>query len=73
MNEKIGSLMYLSPEIIEGKEFDSKCDIWATGCIIHIMFTGIAPYMTDKQGILKKLIVKMPVNWDRDSLKNVSK
>ncbi|XP_030635280.1 uncharacterized protein LOC115816466 [Chanos chanos] len=30
-----GALSYISPEILEGKTYDEKSDIWALGCVLY--------------------------------------
>ena len=44
MNEKyastfIGTNYYMAPEVIRGKIYNNKIDIWALGCIIYELFT----------------------------------
>jgi tetratricopeptide (TPR) repeat protein len=36
----LGTLHYMAPEQLEGKEADSRSDIWAFGCLLYEMFTG---------------------------------
>jgi eukaryotic-like serine/threonine-protein kinase len=36
----LGTFQYMSPEQIEGREADTRSDIWAFGCIVHEMLTG---------------------------------
>jgi NIMA (never in mitosis gene a)-related kinase len=30
-----GTPYYTSPEIWQGKKYDSKCDVWSLGCLIY--------------------------------------
>ena len=39
-----GTPYYTSPEIWKGQQYDSKCDIWALGCIIYEMCTLLPPF-----------------------------
>jgi serine/threonine protein kinase len=36
----VGTLQYMAPEQLEGKEADSRADLWALGLVIHEMVTG---------------------------------
>ena len=40
----IGTPYYLSPEIIEGKPYDSKSDIWSLGVLLYEMMTFKMPF-----------------------------
>lgn len=39
-----GTPYYTSPEIWKGQKYDSKCDIWALGCIIYEMCSLLPPF-----------------------------
>ena len=34
-----GTLLYMAPEIINGKKYNNKVDMWSLGCIIHELCT----------------------------------
>ena len=34
-----GTILYMAPEVLNGKEYNNKVDIWALGCIIHELCT----------------------------------
>jgi Tol biopolymer transport system component len=36
----LGTLHYMAPEQVEGKDADRRADIWALGCIVHEMMSG---------------------------------
>ena len=49
MKTKVGTIYYMSPEIIKGN-YDEKCDIWACGVILYTLLGGYPPFngSTDK-------------------------
>jgi serine/threonine protein kinase len=36
----VGTIQYMAPEQLEGKEADGRADLWALGCVLHEMVTG---------------------------------
>lgn len=42
----IGSPLYMSPEVYDGK-YNNKCDIWALGVLIYHMISGTLPFKGD--------------------------
>ena len=41
--ELVGTVSYMSPEIIKGY-FTDKCDIWSCGVIFYILLTSKSPF-----------------------------
>ena len=54
----LGTVQYMSPEQVEGKEADSRSDIWGLGAVIYEMSTGSRPFKGDSPASLIGSILK---------------
>ncbi|KAJ3425213.1 ovarian-specific serine/threonine-protein kinase lok-related [Anaeramoeba flamelloides] len=51
---KCGTPLYMAPEILEGKEYSSKVDLWSAGAVLYQMLTGSAPFVAFDLNDLKQ-------------------
>ena len=42
-----GTVYYMAPEMIEGKESTTKVDMWALGVILYELFASILPFVAE--------------------------
>jgi serine/threonine protein kinase/Tol biopolymer transport system component len=54
----VGTLQYMAPEQLEGKEADARTDLWALGCVLHEMATGKQAFAGTSQASLIAAILK---------------
>jgi calcium-dependent protein kinase len=72
MKSKVGTLYYISPEIIKGN-YDEKCDIWACGVILYILLCGYPPFSGNNDKEVYNLITQIKYDFDKETWKNISK
>ena len=65
--ESYGTLEYISPEILEGKGYNHKCDVWSFGIMLHNLKYGKVPFCSEnsdknesenKEEIIKQILEK---------------
>jgi serine/threonine protein kinase len=44
LDTNLGSALYMAPEIIKGKNYNEKVDIWSIGIITYMLLIGKNPY-----------------------------
>ena len=75
-NEIVGTLGYMAPEVLMGKEYSFSADIWGIGVITYLLLTGYLPFDDEeedkevKEVIRKTLFESIP--FYNDSWKNIS-
>jgi NIMA (never in mitosis gene a)-related kinase len=48
---KVGTPLYMSPELLKGDGYDMKSDIWSLGCVLYEMANLRSPFKTDDQNL----------------------
>ena len=54
----------MAPEVLDGKPYDIKADLWSLGCVYYEMLFGKPPYISNNFVGMKRVINKGDISYE---------
>ena len=70
----VGTAQYVSPEILTARGSSRASDLWAIGCVLYQMLTGIPPFQSQSEYLIFQKIQKLEYSFHEgfnDTAKNL--
>lgn len=62
MQASCGSVAYVSPDVLRGVGYTSKCDLWSLGVIVFMLLSGYPPFHGSDEDMRAKILT-CSVDW----------
>lgn len=62
-NSFVGTAQYVSPEILNGQPTSRATDLWALGCIIYQMISGLPPFRGATEYLIFQKVLKVEMTF----------
>lgn len=69
-NSFVGTAQYVSPEVLRGKAATKATDLWALGCILYQMISGLPPFRAATEYLIFQKISNLDLSFPEGFDKN---
>jgi serine/threonine protein kinase len=72
MNGVVGTPYYVAPEVLLGRDYTEKVDVWSCGVILYIMLSGIPPFYGDSAAEIFEAVIRGNLRFPSRIFRSVS-
>lgn len=72
MSGVVGTPLYVAPEVLSGREYNEKVDVWSNGVILYIMLSGIPPFYGESAEEIFEAVLRANLRFPSRIFRSVS-
>ncbi|KAG8373169.1 hypothetical protein BUALT_Bualt12G0143100 [Buddleja alternifolia] len=72
MSGIVGTPYYVAPEVVAGRDYNEKVDVWSAGVILYIMLAGIPPFYGESANEIFEAVLRGNLRFPRSVFSSVS-
>ena len=66
LRSKCGTPVYMAPEMLQNRPYDSSVDVWASGILLYIVLSGTLPFFADSPDDFLELVLSSRFSFPDD-------
>ncbi|CAN1246979.1 Phosphoenolpyruvate carboxylase kinase 2 [Linum grandiflorum] len=68
----VGTPYYVAPEVLTGREYGEKVDVWSAGVVLYVMLAGFPPFYGDDVEEIFEAVIRGNLRFPAKAFGNVS-
>ncbi|GMI84488.1 phosphoenolpyruvate carboxylase kinase 1, PHOSPHOENOLPYRUVATE CARBOXYLASE KINASE 1 [Hibiscus trionum] len=68
----VGTPYYVAPEIVMGRAYNEKVDVWSAGVVLYVMLAGVPPFNGETAGEIFEAVSRGNLRFPRRVFRSVS-